>query len=225
MSQPSLNRMLLLLGSILFSGYVTAQITGVPTTGVPAAEMPAVRFFTTTGVSLAFPVSSLRQVAENGRGTTFNVEYRIRPRFSIAGAWDAHFLPVQTTKLVAGLNPALKLAINELKGAYQTNAFGVYGIWYGKNRAIRPYLTGGVGLNVITVPELVYNPAIRLLSLESVSTLTGFLSGGIGINWQFSQPIAAFGEANAYIVPAGSPVAAGSNSFLTAKIGLRFPLF
>jgi len=76
---------------------------------------PTGRFFTTTGVSLAFPVSSLREVAQNGRGTTFNIEYRIRPRFSIAGAWDANVLPIQTTKLVAALNPALKLAIKKPK--------------------------------------------------------------------------------------------------------------
>jgi hypothetical protein len=190
-----------------------------------SVTVPDGRFFTTTGVSLVFPVSPLRHVAENGRGTTFNLEYRILPRFSIAGAWDANFLPVQTTKLVAGLNPTLKVAINELKGAYQTNAFGVYGIWYGKSRPLRPYLTGGGGLNVITVPKLVYSPGSQLLSLESVSNLTGFLSGGLGINWQFLQPIAAFGEVNAYIVPASSPVSAQSNSYLTAKIGLRFPLF
>jgi hypothetical protein len=183
------------------------------------------RFFTTTGVSLAFPVSPLRQVAENGRGTTFNLEYRIRPRFSIAGVWDANFLPVQTAKLVSGLNPALKVAINELKGAYQTNALGVYGIWYGKKRPVKPYLTGGVGMNFITVPKLVYDSASQLLSLESVSNLTGFLSGGVGIDWKFSKPIAAFGEVNAYIVPASSPVSAQSNSYLTAKVGLRFPLF
>ncbi len=220
MSQPLLKR-LLLLGGSLFADSAVAQVSGVPT----AAEMPAVRFFTTTGVSLAFPVGSLRQVAANGRGTTFTIEYRTKPRFSVAGAWDANFLPVQTSKLVAGLDPVLKVAINQLKGAYQTNAFGVYGIWYGKNRPLRPYLTGGVGLNIITVPELVYTPASQLLSLESVSKASGFLSGGIGINWQFSKPLAAFGEVNAYVVPVSSPVAAKSNSYLTTKIGLRFPLF
>lgn len=213
---------MLLLGSILFGNGAAAQ---TPSASAPTVGTPTGRFFTTTGVSVAFPVSSLRQVAENGRGTTFNIEYRIRPRFSIAGAWDANFLPVQTTKLVAGLNPTLKLSIYELKGAYQTNTFGVYGIWYGKSRPVKPYLTGGLGLNIITVPELIYTPVNGLLSLESVSNLTGFLSGGIGINWQFSQPIAAFGEVNAYIIPASSPVAARSNNYLTAKIGLRFPLF
>lgn len=142
----------------------------------------------------------------------------------MAGAWDANFLPVQTAKLVTGIDPVLKLAINELKGAYQTNAFGAYAIWYGKNRPVRPYLTAGVGLNSITVPQLAYAPQSQLLSLESVSNLTGFVAGGVGANWQFSKPVALFGEANAYWVPAGSPVAR-TNSYLTAKMGLRFPLF
>jgi len=182
------------------------------------------RFFTTTGVSLAFPVSPLRHVTQAGRGTTFNREYRLSSRFSIAGGWDANLLPVQTTKLVTGLAPTLKLTINQLKGVYQTNAFGAYAIWYGKTRTIRPYVIGGVGLNSITVPQLAYDPQVQLLSLESVTNLTVFVSGGFGVNWQFSKPVALFGEANGYWVPATSPVAQ-TNSFLTAKMGLRFPLF
>ena len=195
-------------------------IVGAPTVGAPTG-----RFFTTTGVSLAFPVSSLQHVAGIGRGTTFNLEYRINPRFSVAGAWDANSLPVQTTKLVHDLDPLLKLSINQLKGAYQTNAFGLYAIWYGKGRTVRPYLTAGAGLNSITVPRLVYDAQIQLLSLESGSMLTGFVSGGLGINWQFSQPVALFGEVSVYVVPAGSVVATGSNNYLTTKLGLRFPLF
>lgn len=226
---------LLLIGSMWLPLWGTAQTPGTsaieePTAGTSAVralavETPPGRFFTTTGVSLAFPVGALRHVAQFGRGTAFNIEYRINARFSLAGAWDANSLSVQTTKLVAMLDPALKVAVNELKGKYQVNAFGLYAVWYGKNRRVSPYLIGGIGLNSITVPELRYQPQTRLLSLESASTQTIFLSGGFGINWQFSKPVAAFGEASAYIVPASSPVAARSNNYLTAKMGLRFPLF
>lgn len=190
-----------------------------------AAGMPEARFLTSTGVSLAFPVGSLQQVAQNGRGTSFTIEYQITPRLSIAGGWDANFLPVQTTKLVHDLDPVLKVSVSQLKGAYQTNTFGLFGIWYGPNHPLRPYLVAGAGLNVITVPRLAYDAPRQLLSIESATNVAGFMAASIGINWQFSKPVAAFGELGTYLVPAGSPVAAGGNHFLTARMGLRFPLF
>ncbi|MEZ0540334.1 hypothetical protein [Fibrella arboris] len=225
MNVSGLRWVLLLTVSLVVACRAQAQAVGTFPVERPTGETSAGRFFTTTGVSLAFPVSALRKVAGNGRGTSFTLEYRINSRVSVAGAWDANLLPVQTARLVANVDPALQRIVSELKGVYQANAFGAYIIWYGKDRPLKPYLTGGVGLNSITVPQLVYDAQTQLLSLESASKLNGFVSGGFGINWQFSKPVAAFGEANAYVVPASSPVAVGSNSYLTAKLGLRFPLF
>lgn len=182
------------------------------------------RFFTTTGVSLAFPVGDLRMATQNGRGTSFTLEYKISPVWSVAGAWDSNTLPVQSAKLLAKLDPALRPAIADLKGDYITNALGLYGIRYVGQRRTRAFLTGGAGLNIITLPAPTYNPQTKLLSLESASHLTPYVIVGLGMSWQFSQPVGMFSEVDAYIVPASTP-AAQSNSFLTAKIGLRFPLF
>jgi hypothetical protein len=181
-------------------------------------------FFTTTGFSLAFPVGNLQTVAKNGRGTSFAVEYKVTPMWSIMGAWDNNTLPIQSAKLLAKLDPALRSAITELKGDYITNALGLYGVRYIGKRRVRPFLTGGAGLNIITLPAPNYNPQTQLLSLESASHLTVYAMAGLGMNWQFSKPAAMFGEIDAYVVPAETP-AAQSNSFLTTKIGLRFPLF
>ena len=203
--------LLLLAGSLLLSYRATAQSDG--------------RVFTTTAVDLAFPVAALRTETQPGWGTSFTIEYRLKPSFALVGAWDSNKLPVQSANLLAKLAPALRGAVAELKGTYLTNALGLYGIRYFKSGRTRPYLTGGVGLNIITVPAPFYNEQTRLLSLESASKLTIYAMGGFGINWQFAKPVAFFGEANAYFVPASSAVASGSNSFLTLKTGLRFPLF
>lgn len=208
----------------LLPALLTLKATAQPAPGLPPAAS-ASRFFTTTGGSLAFPVSMLRQVTQWGRGTTVNLEYRINSRLSVAGAWDANILPVQSSRLAADLDPTLKRSISQLKGEYQTNALGVYGIWYGEQRALRPYLTGGLGLISITVPRLLYEPNSQLVSLGSTTRLSIFGAGGVGLNWQFSTPVAAFGEASVYVVPASSPVVSGANNYVTLKAGLRFPLF
>lgn len=210
MRQLSLRLALLLIGWMLLPNRVAAQ---------------EARFFTTTGVSLAFPVGTLRQATQNGRGTTVNIEYRLRPRFSVVGAWDSNVLPVQSARLLVGLDLSLRGAVTTLKGDYTANTLGVYGIYYGPQRSLRPYLLGGAGVNVITVPTPTVNEQTRQLSLESTSVVAFFGSAGIGLNWQFSKPVAFFGEASAYWVPAASLVSSGANSYLTTKMGLRFPLF
>lgn len=210
MKPPHLWRVLVLVGCMLLPNRMAAQ---------------EARFFTTTGVSLALPLGTLRQATQNGRGTTVNIEYRLSPRFSVAGAWDSNVLPVQSARLLMGLDPTLRGSVATLKGEYTTNALGVYGIYYGTQRSLRPYLLGGAGLNVITVPTPIVNEQTRLLSLESTSSAAFFGAAGVGINWQFSKPVAFFGEASAYWVPASSLVNSGANSYLTAKMGLRFPLF
>lgn len=210
MKQPLLRLALWLIGCMLLPQWVAAQ---------------EARFFTTTGVSLAFPVGTLRQATQNGRGTTVNIEYRLNPRFSVGGAWDSNVLPVQSARLLMGLDPTLRGTVATLKGEYTANALGVYGIYYGTQRSIRPYLLVGTGLNVITVPTPIVNEQTRLLSLESTSSVAFFGAAGVGVNWQVSKPVAFFSEASAYWVPAASLVSSGDNSYLTAKIGLRFPLF
>jgi|GEM_PF-3000418 len=182
------------------------------------------RFFTTTGVSLAFPAGNLRTATQNGRGTSFTLEYKLTPVWSVAGAWDSNTLPVQSAKLLAKLDPALRPAIANLKGDYITNAIGLYGIRHIGQRRVRAFLTGGAGLNIITLPAPLYSSQTQLLSLESASHRTLYAMAGFGMNWQFSKPVGLFSEVDAYIVPAETP-AAQSNSYLTTKIGLRFPLF
>ncbi len=187
--------------------------------------VPESRFFTTTGVSLAFPVGALRAAATNGRGTTVNMEYRITRRFSLMGAWDSNTLPVQSTALVANLGPVLQATVAKLKGDYISNAVGLYGLWYLNQHKVKPYLVGGAGLNIVSVPIPVFDPTTKLLSLESAVYPTFFAQAGLGLNWQFSKPIALFAETTILFVPAGSPVSAGGNSLINAKIGLQFPLF
>ena len=180
------------------------------------------RFYTTTAISMAFPVGKLAQVTNPRLGTSFGIEYRLRPGLSIAGAWDSNALSVQTAKLVANLDPTLLENISQLKGRYKSNAFSAYVIGYAKKHTWTPYAMGGVGLNLISVPHVVYQPTIQLLSLESASNLTIFLSAGLGIDWQFSKTASAFAEATMYFVPFSSPVA-NNNSYLAAKLGFRFP--
>lgn len=205
-----LKQKLLLVGCLLLSYWTIAQDN---------------RVFSTTAVNLTFPVGALQTATQPGWGTSFAIEYRLKPTFALVGAWDSNKLPVQSANLLARLAPALHGAVAEIKGRYITNALGLYAVRYFKSGRTRPYLTGGVGLNFITVPAPAYNGQTRLLSLESASTLTIYAMGGFGINWQFAPSVALFGEANAYFVPFSSAVATGSNSFLTLKTGLRFPLF
>lgn len=209
MIQPRLLVLLLLTGGVCLPGGAIAQS----------------RFFTTTGVSLAFPMAGLRSATRQGRGTTVNIEYRITSTVSIAAAWDNNTLPVQSANLLGKLEPALRGTITELKGDYSTNALGLSGIRYFKCGLVRPYLTVGAGLNIITVPAPAYSAQTQLLALESASNPTFFAVAGCGMNWQFSRPVALFSEAALYVVPAGSPVTDGANNYLTLKMGLRFPLF
>lgn len=183
------------------------------------------RFFTTTGVSLAFPLGTLRKATQAGRGTTVNIEYRLNARFSVAGAWDNNVLPLQTGRLLAGLPSALRGNVTAIKGEYTTNALGLYGLYYPRRGTFRPYLMSGLGLTVITLPRPTFDEQTGLLSLESASSGAFFGAAGVGLNWQFSKPVALFGEATGYWVPTASAVASGANSYLTVKLGLRFPLF
>ena len=180
------------------------------------------RFYTTTAISVAFPVGKLAQVTQPGLGTSFGIEYQLRPRLSIAGAWDSNSLTVQTAKLVTNLNPALMESVSQLKGRYKSNVFSAYVIGYAKKHTWTPYVMGGAGLNLISVPRVGYDPNLQLLSFESASSLTILLSAGVGIDWQFSKSASAFVEGNSYFVPFSSPVAS-NNSYLAAKLGFRFP--
>ena len=184
------------------------------------------RVYTTSGVSLAFPLGDLRTAAQNGWGTSFAVEYRLSSTVSIHGVWDSNKLPVQSARLLAGLDPALRTVVTNLKGKYVSNALGLFGQYrFAPGQSVQPYLTAGLGFNIITVPAPVYNEQTRVLSLESSSMLTIFGAAGGGIHWQLAKSVGVFGEGIVYYTPAKSAVTTGSNNFLTVKFGVRFPLF
>jgi len=208
-----------------YSLLIIALLTGglLKSTGAAAQEK---RVYTTSGVSLAIPLGDLRAATQNGWGTSFAGEYRLSKRVFVHGVWDNNKLPVQSAKLLAGLDPALRTTVTNLKGTYVSNTLGLFGQYrLTPGKAVQPYLTAGLGFNIITVPAPVYNDQTRLLSLESSSVLTLFGAAGAGIHWQLSKSVGVFGEGIVYYTPAKSAVTTGNNSYLTTKFGVRFPLF
>ena len=181
--------------------------------------------FTTTAVNLIAPIGSLSETTQGGLGTSFSIDYRVKPSFLLVGRWDSSKLPVQSVALLEKLDPSLRGLVNEVKGKYVSNALGLYGVYYLTTGRVKPYLTAGPGFNIITVPTPFYNRQSRQLSLESTTKITLYGLAGAGLDWQFSKSVSAFGDVNIYLVPGSSLVAAGGNSYLTGKLGIRLPLF